>query len=182
MSTNTVIPLSIQSGNSFSNQSSQIVLGSGKSQTTYSVPGTKNNLYWVMILDRTSLKPVVNTTFSSNDVVPADISKYGNDDTKIIIVCTHNLFSPNLPQGAWAKFLYQQGASTQLTRIEQIYESFNCGQWGRLSYIYVAILGDESTNGFDMSAVVGGASLMTLSLQNFGSTQYSPTSLVLPTP
>ena len=176
---NSIVPLSVLSASSFENYSSMISLGSGASIKDYKQSGTLKNLYWVMIFERTTLQPVVNITFSENDKVPAEILKYAEDETKFIVVCFHNVYSNNLPQGAWAEFLYHEGATTQLTEIEQIFESFNCSNFGMLGYVFVAILGDSKTDVYDVGSTKL-STLLLISLQNFGTSSYSPTSIALP--
>lgn len=174
MSNSKLVPLTIQSAIG-GNLGSEIVIGSNDLQLTYD----KHNLYWYVVIDRNTLEVKVNTTTSDNTDVPSELNPYLGNSDHILILTTQNLYSSNLPQGNLYKFLLNEGAGPQLKRAEQIYEALNCGSWGWFCYTYVAILCDESTDGFELLDIHH-SSIMTLSLMPFsigGKTYYSPVSI-----
>lgn len=152
------VPLTIQAGIS-PNYGSQIVIGS-KSVTP---PKFGSNMYWALILDRTNLAVKENFTFTSNNMVPPQVTPYIEGSKYIMILTTMGLSTQNLPQGAFYDFLIESGAGAALKRIEQIFEALNCGTWGQAGYTFVTVLDkDPSTSGFDFSDIYEYALVSTL--------------------
>ena len=168
------IPLTIQSSNE-SLLSSQITIGTNSLELVYNQP----NLYWILVIDRTDGSVKENFTFSSNDTVPSQLDPYKGNTQYILVLATQQLSSPNLPTGDLYKYLLSEGAGPELKQLEQIFAAFNCGTWGMMAYAYVAIMGDDSTSGFEASAVSDNAAFLVLQLIPVtvnGQTLYSPTS------
>ena len=132
------VPLTIQTP-LHDGYSAYIVIGS---EELYEGP-TKSNLYWIVVVNNNNLKVEANFTFSNNAEVPSELSPYLNDPTYTMILSTVRLNSNNLPQGAFHAFLVSEGAGRELARMEQIFEAFNCGTWGVMSYNFVAVLGSN---------------------------------------
>jgi hypothetical protein len=112
-----------------------IVIG----DSSVDVPGRKANSYWIVIVDRRSLKVVYNHLHTDPDTAP-DISAYDTDDN-MLIVCSIALGTGYVPQGDFYDFLYQAGAGESLRRLVQINQQIGCGEVSSLSYILVGLLG-----------------------------------------
>jgi hypothetical protein len=151
------VPLTIQTVLD-GNLSSQVVIGSNTVSCKYGL----RNVYWCLVIDRSDLSVKENFTFSTNNVVPAQLKPYIGNSNYVLILTTQYLTSANLPQGAFYDYLTQEGAGTQLNRAEQIYETLSCGTWGWFSYAYVAIMGDPTTNGFEFLDMYHNAMVSTL--------------------
>lgn len=151
------VPLTIQTPMS-GNLASRIVIGSNQ----LAIDQNLRNVYWFVILDRSDLSVKANFTTTTNNAVPSQLSPYLNDSKYIMILTTQNLGTGHLPQGALYDFLINEGANRQLNRAEQIFEALNCGNWGWINYVYVAVLGDTSTSGFEYLDLYNSAILTTL--------------------
>ena len=151
------VPLTIQCC-IYNNYGNTVSIGSNNLQLGYSIP----NLYWALVVDRTSLKVVENFTFSDNSDVPAQLVPYENNAQYMFFLSTMQLSSTNLPVGNFYNFLVSQGAGKELQRIEQIYAALNCGTWGNLGYVLVTTL--DSTPGFDYSGYIDNGFISTLQL------------------
>ena len=139
------VPLTIQTIQN-SNNDGTIVIGSNALYLSYS---THNNVYWAVVLDRSDLSVKANFTFTTNDVVPSQLTPFAGNSQYILILSTQSLQTANLPQGAFYDFLTKEGASSGLNRMEQIYEALNCGTWGWVNYAFVTVLGDDSSGSFE---------------------------------
>jgi hypothetical protein len=158
MSTPKTLPMTVQCPLT-SNLGARVVIGPKQ----YSVPYDKTNLYWLMVVDRVTLDVKVNITFSDNHDVPSQIAPYQGDSRYLLVLTTSLINSANIPTGAFYDYLVGEGAGPQLNRMEQIYETLNCGNWGWFAYTYVAIMGDDSTDGFEEFSFTN-STIMTLSL------------------
>ncbi len=165
------VPLTIQTPLN-KGYSAYIVIGN---QELYIAPD-KSNLYWMVILNNSDLKVEANFTFSDNSKVPPELSPYLNNPDYIMILSTVRLHSDNLPQSAFHAFLVSEGAGRQLNRAEQIFEAFNCGTWGVMSYALVAVLGADST-GYEFFNLMDPVLISTLQFEAItinGKTTYTP--------
>lgn len=171
----TSVPLTVCASNE-RNLGAEIAIGSNRLSLNYQL----TNVYWIVIIDRSDLSVKANFHFSNNADVPPELNPYLNNSQYILILATQVLGSNNLPTGAFYKFLMGEGSGLQLVRLEQIFEAFNCGSWGSMSYAFAAILGDPNTTGFESSTVQDSANFLTLQLQPFevdGKTMYTLTTL-----
>jgi hypothetical protein len=120
----------------------QITLAVGDAQVE--IPDRKANSYWIVVIDRTTLKPVYNQVHTNPDTAP-DIGPY-DADNYMLVVCSVALGTGYVPQGAFYDFLYGAGAGTQLDRIVQVNQQIGCGEVGKMSYILVGLLGPGRPN------------------------------------
>lgn len=144
------------------NLGSRIVIGNNEVKNpskTYN-----DNVYWMIIVDRDDLTVKENFVFTDNTNVPKQLAPYIGNHEYFFVLTTQILPSSNLPQGDFYKFLLSEGAGVGLKRGEQIFETLNCGNWGWFGYTYVAILGDNSTPGYESFIYQGAANIMTLEL------------------
>lgn len=145
MATN--VPLTIQTTQN-TNTDGVIVVGTNRLSLAY---GTYSNVYWAVVLDRSDLSVKANFTFSDNSSVPSQLQPFLGNTQYVLILSTQGLTTTNLPQGALYSFLTGEGASTELNRIEQIYEALNCGTWGWVNYCFVGVLGSANTISYEFS-------------------------------
>jgi len=175
------LPLSVQSINKQSTWSNQIVIGKNGANLSLRISDdTLRNAYWFVVIDRQSLKAVANFTTQDNSSVPTQLSPYLGNTEYILIVSTQNLGSAYLPQGALYDLFISEGAGPQLSRLEQIYASFNCGTWGFMAYSFVAVLGNDGGRAFEASTLQDNAVLQTIELAPLdiaGKIYYTPVSL-----
>lgn len=175
------LPLTIQSLNYQGNWSNYIAIGKNGSTLGLSLSNpTLRNAYWMVVLDRTTLKVVANFTTTDNSSVPPQLSPYLGNTKYMLIISTQNLGSAYLPQGALYSFLISEGAGPQLARLEQIYQTLNCGTWGFMAYSFVCVLGDDGSGAFEASTIHDNAILQTIQLMPIniaGTTSYVPISL-----
>lgn len=153
------VPLTVQCC-VYSNYDNNVCIGDNLLSLSYQTP----NLYWAVVVDRTSLKVVANFTFSDNSTVPSQLATYQNNAQYLLILSTMQLTSTNLPVGALYDFLVANGAGTELQRLEQIYAALNCSTWGNLGYVLVTIL-DNTPDGIDYSGYYDNAFVCTLQLE-----------------
>lgn len=168
------VPLTIQTG-LMANYGSAIVIGSNQIFLDYQL----NNQFWVVVIDRTDLSVKLNLNFSANNAVPSQLNQYIGNGQYLMIFTTQNLSSTNLPTGALYQFLTQQGAANVLNDLEQIYEALNCGSWGWMSYLCVAML-DNSGSAYEFSNIYNPAMVNTFQLipvQVGNQTLYTPVSV-----
>lgn len=157
-----------------SNLGARIVIGS----TQLSLDQSKNNLYWIVVLDRQTLDVKLNISFSENDTVPTQLGPFIGNSNYILILTTQTLNTANIPTGAFYKYLVNEGAGPELNRMEQIFASLNCGNWAWFAYTYVAVMCDDSSDGFEMFDFTN-STIMTLSLKPIsigGKNYYTPVS------
>jgi hypothetical protein len=173
MATN--LPLTIQTvvqNGPFSNNS-QSVIGTNR----YYPPnnGTLVNVYWALVIDRTSLKVLENFTFTDNAGIPAQLAQYANNSNYLLMLTTSRLQSNNLPVGNFYNFLVGLGAGSELFKLEQIYNTLSCGTWGNMGYAIVAVL--DGSVGIEFSDYLNTLVAFTLQLTpvSFGSSVlYTP--------
>jgi len=168
------VPLSIQAPMDI-NFSAKIVLGSESVQ----IPQKKMNSYWIVIVDRSSLKILYNKVITDSDAAP-DISGFDKDEN-MMIVAAIGLGTGYVPQGAFYDFLYQAGAGAGLRRLVQVNQQIGCGEIGWLGYILVGLLGPgrPALPGIEMAEVTynGAGPVMTVELvptEISGSVIYTP--------
>lgn len=126
-----------------------IVIG----DSTVDVPSKKTSSYWVVIVNRKTLKVVYNILHTDPDTAP-DITGYDTDDN-MLVVCTIELGVGNVPQGGFYDFLYEAGAGEALQRLIQINQQIGCGEVGWVSYMLVGLLGPgrPAIQGIELSQV-----------------------------
>lgn len=177
----TNLPLTIQSVNSRQNWSNSITIGKNGSTLSLTVKdNTLTNTYWYVVLNRTSLKVELNITSKDNSNTPPALQPFLGNTNYILILSTQKLGSAYLPQGNLYSFLFQEGAGSQLRRLEQIYETLNCGTWADMAYSFVAVLGNDGGLAYESSALLNSAVLQTLELQPIdvgGNIFYTPISI-----
>ncbi len=155
---NPSLPLTIQTP-MVSNLGAKIVIDNNYLSLPYSV----NNAYWFVIIDRKTLKVVVNVHTSDNQNVPSEVQPYVGNTDYILILTTSLINSANIPTGNLYKYLIQEGASTELKRMEQIYATLNCGNWGWFAYTFVGIMDNSGTPGYELFNYVN-STVMTMQL------------------
>ena len=116
----------------------------------YSQSYQQNNLYWILVVDRTNLAVVQNFTFSDNADVPTVLNQYVNNPQYMMMMTTLQLLSSNLPTGNFYNFLVSIGAGIELRKLEQLYGSLNCGNWACLGYTLVTVF--DTTGGIEFSS------------------------------
>jgi hypothetical protein len=161
MSTPADLPLTIQTPLT-GNLGARVVIGKNQ----YRIDYNKNNVYWLMVLDRTNLDVKVNITFSDNHDVPSQIAPYIGNSQYLIILTTQLLNTANLPTGKFYDYLISEGAGRELRRAEQIFAALNCANWAWFAYTYVAIMGDDTTSGFENFSF-SNSTITTLTLMPF---------------
>lgn len=169
------LPLTIQTivQNGPFSDNSQCVLGNNG----YYPPnnGTLVNVYWALVIDRTSLKVVENFTFTDNAGIPPQLTQYTNNSNYLLMLTTSRLQSNNLPVGNFYNFLVGLGAGSELFKLEQIYNTLSCGTWGNMGYALVAVL--DGSVGIEFSDYLNTLVAFTLQLTpvSFGtSVLYTP--------
>jgi hypothetical protein len=98
------------------------------------------NVFWILILDRTTpnLQVVENFTFVDNHSIPPQLLKYNNDPKYLMILSTRYLFSFSIPQGSFYQYLKSQfNAGPALQRLEQIFGAATSGTNYFMSYTLV---------------------------------------------
>jgi len=139
------LPLTIQSP-LIANFGAKIVIGTNY----YSLDSSKTNVYWYMVVDRTTLDVKVNLSTSDNQNVPSAIQPYVGNNQYILIFTTSLINSANIPTGALYNYLIKEGASVELKSMEQIYATLNCGNWGWFAYTFVGIMDNDETPGYEL--------------------------------
>lgn len=147
MSTTTMLPLTLNSPLQ-QNYTVKIAIG----DNIFSPPAN-NGGFWVVVVDRYSLKVVINTVQTANDQAP-DLGSYDTDQYMLLFVGL-SMRTDRLPQGALYAFLIDNGAGAQLNRLEEIERVYGCGVFGAAAYILVGILGpgQPSTKGIEGAAI-----------------------------
>jgi len=134
---NIEVPLSIVSASS-SNSNSVVVIG----KQQYYPPSVRDNSYWFSVYDRTSLAQVYSHVQADNaDTVPADLSGKFDTTQYFLVVATRSLQSAYAPAGKLYSFLVDNGASTELKKLVQVYQQVGCGSLGIVSYSMAGTLG-----------------------------------------
>lgn len=148
----------------------------GQNVLTQSLP-KGGGYYWFVVINRSTLAVEYNAVQTQNDIVPA----IGNLNTTdhLLAVATLGLGLNIPPQGALFQFLDLNGGGSQLRRVEQVAQQFNCGTWGTFAYALVGILGNQNTPGFEDCAFGNGANGPFLTVQLLpstvgGKTVYTP--------
>lgn len=116
------------------------VIGVHPNRKTYYPNNPKPNHYWFLAINRYTLNADYNVLQQSNDAVPAGIEPYDNTDY-MLIAATYAVATDHLPQGPLYAFLFDNGASRQLQRLEQINGALSCGELGHMAYALVGVLG-----------------------------------------
>ncbi len=177
----TNLPVTIQAINQQGTWSNSITIGKNGSNLSIAVKDTKlRNAYWIVVLNRQSLKVELNMTTQDNSSIPAQLQSYLGNTNYILFFNSQNLGSAYLPQGALYNLLVSEGAGAQLRRLEQVYETLNCGTWGFMAYSFVAVLGNDGGSALEDSTIMNGALLHTIELSPIdigGTNYYTPVSL-----
>jgi hypothetical protein len=105
----------------------QTVIGVHPNRKTYYPSNPKPNNYWFLAINRYTLNADYNVVQASNDAVPAGIAPYDNTDY-MLVVTTYAVSTNYVPQGPLYAFLFDNGASRQLQRLEQINGALSCGE------------------------------------------------------
>jgi len=118
----------------------QTVIGVHPNRKTYYPSNPKPNNYWFLAINRYTLNADYNVVQASNDAVPAGIAPFDNTDY-MLVVTTYAVSTNYVPQGPLYAFLYDNGASRQLQRLEQINGALSCGEISTIAYALVGVLG-----------------------------------------
>ncbi|MEM9304965.1 MAG: hypothetical protein AAGE01_22830 [Pseudomonadota bacterium] len=146
---------------------------------------TQGDTYWILVVDRCSLKPVYSEYWDQPDTAPTIPDEY-NDPNYMLIVVTWALTTPNVPTGAFYDFLVDNGAGGGLDAIVQANSQAGCGVFSGVCYILVGQLGEGSPSGYigiEDYAVIGAEGGIYLPMQLVPATVgdqtiYTPTRLV----
>jgi len=133
--------------------------------------------YWMVILDRSTLKVLENFYFSDNDQVPHQLKPYLNNPDYLYILNTEASYANQLPVGPLYQWLLKEGAGPGLKRLEQTHAALNSGAFAQFSYILVDAMGPASHNSIEQATTGFDASYLALELQPFsinGKIIYSP--------
>lgn len=177
----TNLPVTIQAINEVATWSNTITIGKNGSTLGIALGDYKaTNTYWIVVLNRQTLKVELNMTTKDNASVPTQLQAYLGNTNYILLLSTQNLGSAYLPQGALYNLLVSEGAGVQLKRLEQIYETLNCGTWGFMAYSFAAVLGNDGDIALEAATIMDNAVLHTFELHPVdigGNTFYTPVSL-----
>jgi hypothetical protein len=156
-------------------QNPEIVIGS----TSYTIDSTLQNVYRVLVVDRTNLNVLQNFNFTDNHTIPPQLLTYNNNPQYLLILTTQNLYSPSLPTGQFYSFLQDLGSGAALQSIEQIFQTLNCG--GKVNFCYTLVAVFDGSVSFDYSYAYDTYRVYTLLLEPIetpaGGILYTPVKL-----
>ncbi len=152
------LPLTIQCSIGTS-LGSRIVIDSNQ----LSLPYNTSNAFWFVIIDRSTLKVVVNVNSQDNQNLPQEVQPYINNPDYILILTTSALNSSNVPAGAFYNYLLSEGGCSELKKMEQIYATLNCSNWGLFCYTFVGIMDASGTPGYELFSYKN-STIMTMEL------------------
>lgn len=142
----TSVPLSVYGSRSTSYRHGRVAIGS----TILSQEPPQWG-YWILVLDRSTLKAVYNEIHSSSNAAP-NLGNLNSPDN-ILVVAALGVGLDRQPQGDFFRFLDLNGAGRELRRVEQIANQFNCGSLGMFGYVLVGLLGNLDQPGFELSSI-----------------------------
>jgi len=175
------VPLTIKANNTGNTSAIAIGLtGDANYQLLQSGISTGNFGFWMIVLDRTSLKVAANFTFTDATTVPSQIGPYASDSNYMFVLTTQSAWSTKVPTGNLYQWLIKEGAGPALKTVEQAYEALNCSGFAQYCYTIVDVFGPNQGNTFDAYALEEKVLFSALELQAFtvnGKTLYTPVAL-----
>ena len=174
-----IVPLTISASTTKSQSPSRIGIGKNNFFTITPPPNAVDPLYWILIVDRSTLQVKENFTFSDNAAIPAKLSVYLGHSQYLMIFTTYQMFLGNFPTGKLYKFLMTEGAGLELKRAEQIAETINCSAAILSNYTLVSVLGNDGGESFEEFMLYTESNLLVTTLQLIpfslgGKTLYTP--------
>lgn len=173
------VPLTITATEQ-NDSAAEIAIGTDK----VTLPGKPSSYvggYWVVVVDRRSLKVVYNQVLDTYDKAP-DIGDYNTPDY-MLLVTTMWLGTGHVPQGAFFDFLIDNGAGRELRRIVQLNHTLGCGSWATVAYCLAGVLGPglPATRGVEMCDI-GGNNLDVIMTAELVPAQIGDTVIYTPSP
>jgi phospholipase C len=169
MATSQNVPLTIMAtlkpdaNNSGTLYNSSINIGAN----SYQPNQQPQNVYWALVVDRTTptLQVVANFTFTDNNNAPAQLNNYNNNSNYLLILTTRFLQTSHIPAGAFYDYLVSQfKAGAALQRIEQIWGAMQSSAYNYLSYTIVAPFDGSLEEALEFSETDEPFSIYTLQL------------------
>lgn len=97
--------------------------------------------YLIVVVNRSTLKPVYNEYWTQPDTAPPIPSEYNTSDY-MLVVLTWAVTGPHMPTGAFYDFLVDNGAGDALRAAVNANNQVGCGTFGVISYILVGQMGE----------------------------------------
>jgi len=144
---------------------SRFAMGDGENQyipIDRSAPNHGGTQYWIVIIERTTLKIEASFAFNDNSAIPPQLKPYQGNSQYFMIFSTYQMYMGQFPTGDLYNFLISEGAGVQLKRAEQIYANLNCSSITQAAYTLVAVLGDDGGAAFEgLKLAIDGPGLVT---------------------
>lgn len=135
--------------------------------------------YWLVTVNRRTLKVVGNESTTNNKDIPASVKPYVGSHDFFIVLATYNISGNNLPTGAFYDFLLSAGAGTKLKSLEQAFEQLGTSSINWPSYVLVTTLDNTDANAVEELNFTG-SSILTAQLEPVmvdGAPFYTPVTL-----
>ena len=103
------------------------------------------DFYWLVVVDRKTLKVVANAVTENQGVVPAEVKKYDGNNAYILVATSFQMTCKNRPTGELDTFLKANGADIKYKALQQIAGLGGPQQDARqFNYLLVSIMGQQS--------------------------------------